>query len=240
MPKATHASLVLARFDELREGPPSQAQRPKGTLFLNVGADLRAANTTIKDARAFKFAVYGLHDSEQSARKAVEDRVEITPWIADAIEVWAGVLQPFRHFGEANFVDQESPGPQFETLASPPPDDPPVVIVTSVGWDLKGEVDWDRIKRFSDGVAAVRISMTGVSGLHSQQSFSFPGMLEWDGFTVTFWRNLASAMEFAYGPGFHRSQVKIQRERPDGDRTSFTRFIPLHSEGIWHGSDPLA
>jgi hypothetical protein len=58
--------------------------------------------------------------------------------------------------------------------------------------------------------------------------------------TVTFWKDVASAMAFAYGPGFHRNQVKSHREEPDGDRTSFTRFTALHSEGEWHGCNPVS
>jgi len=235
MPLATHASLVLARFDDPRETGPIQPH--PAALFQAAGADVRAGNSTAAAQRAFKFVIYGLHECEADACDAVANRLTVAPWLHEAAEVWTGVLQPFRHYGEANFLSQSEPGPIYEVTQSPPAEDTPIVILTSVGWSTFD--DMERIKRFSDGVAAVRIGMTGLSGLHSQQTFSFPGGLVHDGLTVTFWKNLASAMAFAYGSGFHRNQVKSHREAPDCDRTSFTRFTVLHSEGVWHGSDPL-
>lgn len=238
MTKATHASLTMARFDELRvTGPVHTANRPD-TLFLRAGADVRMAASNAKAQESFKFVLYGLHTSEQAARQAVADRMAIAPWLEEASEVWSAVLAPFRHFGEANFLNQASPEAVFEVTEAPPAEDAPILIVTSVGWSPP--LDMDRITRFSEGVTGVRVGMTGVPGLHTQQTFSFPGGLEWDGITVTLWQNLKSAMGFAYGPGLHRNQVKIQRGEIFGDRTSFTRFKPVHREGTWHGSDPLA
>ncbi|MBS1724741.1 MAG: hypothetical protein JSS66_17505 [Armatimonadetes bacterium] len=239
MQKATHASLTLVRFDDLREAGPLMRALDEDVLFLQAGADFRAAGTTLSSGQAFKYAIYGLHTNMASAQSAVERRLEIAPWIENAKETWAAVLLPFRQFGEANFIDATSPCPQFEIGAQPPGDGEPVVIVTSVGWNSAEGEAMDRIKRFSDGVAAVRIGMTGLNGLHSQQSFSFPGGLVHDGITVTIWKSVASAMAFAYGPGRHRMEVKTQREELYGDRTSFTRFRILHSEGTWHDSDPL-
>jgi hypothetical protein len=39
--------------------------------------------------------------------------------------------------------------------------------------------------------------MTGVPGLRSEQSFFFPGVLEGDPVTLTFWRDEASIRAFA-------------------------------------------
>jgi hypothetical protein len=233
MPKATHASVILARFDDLRQTGPIH---PHPTaLFQAAGADVRAGNSTAAAQQAFKFVIYGLHEGEADAQRAVANKHEIAPWLSEASEVWTGVLQPFRHYGEANFLGEA--GPIYDVDQAPPDANTPIVILTSVGWN--NPIDMDRVKRFSDGVAAVRIGMTGLHGLHSQQTFSFPGGLVQDGLTVTFWSSLASAMAFAYGPGFHRNQVKDHRESPDGDRTSFTRLTCLYQEGTWHGSDPL-
>jgi hypothetical protein len=237
MRKATHASLVLARFDDPRA--VSEVQRPPSALFYGLAADRRAGKSSREDLRAFKFAAYGLHESEASARKVMEEWATACPWLADAQEVWGAVLRPFRHFGEANFIDPSSPGSQFDVTATPPGEDSPIVIVTSVGWTTAEGEAMERIQRFSAGVDAVRMGMTGLPGLHSQQSFNFPGGLATDGITVTLWKDLRSAMRFAYGPGLHRMEVKTQREGPYGDRTSFTRFTVLESFGAWHGSDPL-
>ena len=84
-----------------------------------------------------------------------------------------------------------------------------------------------------------RASMTGIEGLHSQQSFFFPGVLQYDPLTVTLWRDAASARAFAYGPGVHKTQMLRQREQNLADRTSFTRCRILRAEGTWHGRNPL-
>lgn len=231
----THVSLTLARFNDLHQVAATLPQ--DGSLFQQLGADVRAAATTADTGLAFKFVFFGIHDSRESAQEAHRNNHETTV-IREADEVWSGVLQPFRHYGEANFVNQSEPGPCYDVTQTPPGPGVPIVILTSVGW--KPGADKDRIAEFSRGVAGVRISMTAVDGLHSQQTFSFPGGLEWDGLTVTFWRDQAAAMAWAYGGGLHKAQVKQQREAPFGDRTSFTRCVVLESSGTWHGTDPLA
>jgi hypothetical protein len=97
----------------------------------------------------------------------------------------------------------------------------------------------NRVREFSNGVMSVRASMTAVDGLHSQQSFFFPGVLEYDPITVTFWRDSASLRAFAYEAGVHRLQMERQREQNLAHRTSFTRCSVVRSEGTWHGTDPL-
>lgn len=238
MQLATHASLVLARFDDLRETGPV-AGAGEDCLFLMAGADVRAAATDPKSQRAFKFVVYGLHTSEESAKRSVDERLTLCPWLADAKEVWGAVLKPFRHFGEANYLQPDAPAPVFDVTTPDPADGKPIVVVTSAGWN-RSDLDMERVREFGAGVTGVRISMTGVPGLHSQQTFSFPGGLDWDGITVTMWKDFVSMRDFAYGPGMHVTQLKRQRSDGLGDRTSFTRFIPLESVGAWHGSDPLA
>jgi hypothetical protein len=81
-------------------------------------------------------------------------------------------------------------------------------------------------------------SAPSVPGLRSQQSFFFPGVLECDPLTLTFWRDEASIRAFAYGQGSHRRQLDRHRTGALADRTSFTRFRVLSSAGTWYGEDP--
>lgn len=97
----------------------------------------------------------------------------------------------------------------------------------------------NRVREFGAGVLAVRASMPGVPGLRSQQSSFFPGVLEWDPLTLTFWRHEASIRAFAYGQGSHRRQLDRHRAEGLSDRTSFTRFCVLSSAGTWYGEDPV-
>ena len=237
MKKATHVSLVLARFDSMQETGPVAAH---SYLQLLAGADVRSAATDPKSQRSFRFVVFGLHEGLASAEDALDRRGELTPWIGDATETWAGVFAPFRHFGEANFLDRETPGPLYETLVPEPPAGTPMAVMTSAGWSPNPDYDMERIMDFGAGVTGIRVGMTAVPGLHSQQTFAFPGGLEFDGITLTFWQEFAAMRDFAYGPGLHREMLRRQREETLADRSSFSRLIALRSEGTWHGRDPMA
>lgn len=237
MPNAAVASIQLARFDRLREAGPAPEGQTPGTVFCNVAADTRAAGTEPVSQQAFAFLILGLHEDVSSAQRFLADRVA---WLNDAQEVWRGILHPFRHHGTANYLDRARPGLLFESMMPGDDDHEPVVALTTSGWNVGEGLDMNRVREFSAGVLAVRASMTGVTGLRSQQSFFFPGVLEWDPITITFWRDQASIRAFAYGQGSHRRQLDRHRAEGLADRTSFTRFHVLSSAGTWYGADPVA
>src|SRR5262249_22727102 len=139
---------------------------------------------------------------------------------------------PYFHTGEANFLEPAAPGPMFAPLASKPPAETPVVAVTSIGWNLEG-LDMKRVARFGVSSAGVRASMTNVPGLRAQHSFFVEGGLAKDVFTVSFWRDEASLLSYAYGPGVHRDQIGVNRELKLSDFTSFTRLVVLRQRGTW-------
>jgi hypothetical protein len=235
MPKAAFVTVQLARFDHVRDAGPVDAKDRPGVLFAVVGADVRAAATEPASQRAYTFLVLGLHADAESAQQFVADRGAVAPWLDEAKQVWSGVLQPFRHKGEANFLDAATPGLLFDTLAEPAAADAPFVSITSVGWVLGPGLDMERVRQFGAGVSAIRMSMTAVDGLYSQQSFFFPGALVLDPVTVTFWRDDPSARAFSYGAGVHRHQMDRLRAENLADRTSFTRCHVRHSAGAWPG-----
>lgn len=237
MAKAAIASVQLARFDRLREpGSVPEGQAP-GTVFCNVAADTRAAGTEPASQQAFTFLILGLHEDPASAQRFLANRVA---WLDEAQEVWIALLEPFRHHGTANYLDRAHPGLLFESMMPADLADGPVVALTTSGWHVGEGLDMNRVREFGAGVLAVRASMTGVPGLRSQQSFFFPGALECDPLTLTFWRDEASIRAFAYGQGSHRRQLDRHRAEGLADRTSFTRFRVLSSAGTWYGEDPAA
>ena len=237
MAKAAIASVQLARFDRLREPGPVPGGRAPGTVFCNVAADTRAAGTEPSSQQAFTFLILGLHEDAASAQRFLADRVA---WLSEAQEVWSGILEPFRHHGAANYLDPADPGLLFDSMTPVDLVDGAVVALTTSGWNVGQGLDMNRVREFGAGVLAVRASMTGVSGLRSQQSFFFPGVLECDPLTLTFWRNEASIRAFAYGQGSHRRQLDRHRTEGLADRTSFTRFRVLSSAGTWYGEDLAA
>ncbi len=239
MPLASHASIFMARFDELRTNGPAPPSDSPGTLFQRVAADTRGAATEPGSQQAFRFLMLGLHADEASANALLDRGVAAVPWFAEAAELWMAVVRPFRHFGECNFMDQATPGPLFGSVEPAPDAAAPIAIITTAGWKLGDSLDMTRVREFSNGVAGVRVSMTGADGLHSQESFFFPGALQHDAITVTLWRDAAAARAFAYGPGIHKRMLTRQREENLADRTSFTRCRIVRAKGTWHGKNPL-
>ena len=239
MALATHASIFMARFDEMRTNAHAPSFDSPGTLFLRVAADTRGAGKEPGSQQAFRFLMLGLHADEASAHELLDRGVAAVPGFEEAAELWMAIVRPFRHFGECNYLDQASPGPLFGSAEPPPDAAAPIVIVTTAGWKLGDSLDMNRVREFSNGVSGVRISMTGVDGLYSQESYFVPGALQHDAITVTLWRDAAAARSFAYGPGVHKMMLTRQREENLADRTSFTRCRIVRTKGTWHGKSPL-
>ncbi len=182
---ASFVSLQLARCDRLQTaGPVDPGDRP-GLLFCEAGADCRAAGTEPASRDAFTFLVVGLHESEASADGLVTDALTIAPWLSGAVVRWSGVLAPFRTKGESNLIEPIAPARLFDPLVAVPAPGAPVVVFTTAGWDQDG-LDMARVQDFGTGVGAVRVSMTAVPGLRSQQTFFFPGIIALDPPTLTF------------------------------------------------------
>lgn len=239
MTTASIISLHLARFDQLRPaGSADPGDRP-GLLFCEVGADCRAAGTDPASREAFTFLVVGLHDRRESADCLVEDVTTVAPWFADAAERWSGVLAPFRTKGESNLIHPTAPTRLFDPLVAAPGRDEPVVVFTTAGWSPDG-LDMSRVQDFGTGVAAVRISMTAVAGLRSQQTFFFPGIIALDPPTLTFWDDEASLAAWAHRQATHKRQMERYRATGNADRASFTRLTALSGSGTWYGRDPVA
>ncbi len=239
MTSASFLSLHLARFDQLREAGPADPGTRPGLLFCEVCADCRAAGTDPASREAFTFLVVGLHDDKESADRLVEDVTTVVPWFADATERWSGVLAPFRTKGESNLIHPTAPGRLFDPLSAAPGRDEPVVVFTTIGW-IRDGIDMARVQDVGTGTAAVRISMTAVPGLRSQQTFFFPGIIAIDPPTLSFWDDEASMLAWAHRQASHKRQMDRYRTTGNADRASFTRLTALRSNGTWYGRDPVA
>lgn len=239
MATASFVSLHLARSDHLRVAGPLDPGDLPGLLFCEVGADCRAAGTDPASREAFAFLVVGLHATEASADKLVTDIATIAPWLGEAVERWSGVLAPYRTKGESNLIHPTTPARLFDPLTTAPGRNEPVVVFTTAGWDRDG-LDMARVQDFGAGVAAVRISMTAVPGLRSQQTFFFPGIIAHDPPTLTFWDDEPSHVAWAHRQATHKRQMDRYWTTANADRASFTRLAALRSYGTWYGVDPVA
>ena len=141
--------------------------------------------------------------------------------------------------GRSNLIHPASPARLFDPLATAPGRDEPVVVFTTIGWNRDG-IDMARVQDIGTGTAAVRISMTAVPGLRSQQTFFFPGIIAIDPPTLSFWDDEASLVAWAHRQATHKRQMDRYRTTGNADRASFTRLAALRSNGTWYGRDPVA
>jgi hypothetical protein len=242
MAAATHLTVRLVRFDDIRVITETDSSAVGDPLRTIVGADTRAADAPFASATGSVWAVLGLFGDETSARADYEAGDAAIPWAADPAEVWTGLCRPLSHRGEVDHLGNAEPGSTY--VASDTPDaregDEPFAVLTTVGWNFDApDFDIDRAIDFGLGVIAVRESMADTDGLHSQQSFTVAGMAA-DAFTFTFWRDDSAMRAFAYRPGVHKEQMDRYKQIHNADRTSFTRLRVLDQAGTWNGTDPLA
>ncbi|MBL8048024.1 MAG: hypothetical protein JNJ45_05025 [Chthonomonas sp.] len=230
---ATHVSLTLVRFDTVQVAGEWAGPPPAGTLFRAIGADGRAASTPVSERSGYTFAIFGLHDSLDSAAEMHQRHAEICPWTQSAKETFSLVLLPTRHIGEVNYLAPENPGLIYNCSAEGVPPGRFVVLIT-VGFDrIEG---WQKAAAaFGEGVSAVRMSMSSTAGLLSQQTFFLDGG-EFDGLTVTIWNSFAEMRDAMYGPGVHRDMLQRHRDGGFGNpRSSFARCSVERSSGTWEG-----
>ena len=164
--------------------------------------------------------------------------------VADAVpcpntagETSAAVPEPIGHRGEVNWLDAMRPGPAF----APEPQRPegPFMVINSVGRTFDERFGAAKAMDSVFGVERVRVSMDGVKGLRSHQSFSIQQSLG-DAITITFWRDDAARRAYAYRPGEHKFQLDRYRELETADRPSSTRLATPDRRGTWRGGNPFA
>ena len=158
------------------------------------------------------------------------------PFLADAEESWHLLLRPFKHHGECNHIERETPGELFEV--SEDGCGGPLAVLTTAGYQLGFEANMDRVVAFRHKVDNVGAWMKELEGCLFSRAFT-PHTVGFDGFTVSVWRSDEAMLNASYRAGLHRKYVDGHKESSDFDRSSFTRFRILDSSGKWNGQDPL-
>lgn len=229
---ATHLSVHLARFAEMGVLPDDGREAPAGDpVTWLFGVDEGRHGGEFGCQRGTEFAAIGLHPDESSALACAAAPVGA---FAGAGETWSGAFVPARSIGICNWMAP------LGHASQPMPADEPLMVITSAGWVLDAGFDVERALRFGAAVTRVRASMSSVPGMHSSHAFVFPGLLELDSITMTFWRDLDGMRTFAYQAGTHKTEMDAFRLDETADRTSFTRLRPITTHGTWWGGDPLA
>ncbi len=116
--------------------------------------------------------------------------------------------------------------------AAPLPRDEPVVILT------RAAIRARHLARFWS--AAPRPSADAVSHPENVVSIGVGDVPVFRQATLSLWRSLAGAQDFAYRQRGHREVIDRTRAEDWYSSELFARFVPLSSSGSWDGRDPLA
>jgi hypothetical protein len=163
----------------------------------------------------------GLFAGLAEAELAFRNKEAFMPFLAGAEESWHFLLRPFRHHGECNHIQRETPGELFEV--SKEGCGGPLVVFTTAGYKLGFEANMDRVVAFRHKVDHVGAWMKELEGCLLSRGFT-PHTVGYDGFTVSVWRSDEDMLCASYRAGTHRNYIDGHKASSDFDRSSFTRF----------------
>lgn len=231
----TWATVHWLRFAEARMADALDLRAaPQGAVAWKIGADGQAApdGSRMPGDVWCAIGIYGGRDEAEAATEAPE---RFLPFLNDTTEYWQALLQPLGHKGECNLIDPAHPGPMFECVSGDWSG--PMLVMTTAGFERGPAFDVRRVVTFRRNVDAMRKSVAA-AGSMAHQVFA-PHTPGDDGVTLSLWRDREHMTGFAYRPGPHRQRIDEHKNSAVMDRSSFTRFRVVRSNGVWAGRDPL-
>ena len=235
--KARFATVHLLRFPDITTAEQlALTHAPSGSISWKIGPGGQVG----PDGRRLPsdtWSAVGLFTGLAEAELAFRNKEEFMPFLAGARESWHLLLRPFRHHGECNHIERETPGKLFEV--SEEDCGGPLVVVTTAGYEFGFEANMDRVVAFRHQVDHVGTWMKGLEGCFVSRAFT-PHTAGDDGFTVSVWRSDEDMLCASYRAGTHRNYMDGHKAASDFDRSSFTRFRILDFSGKWNGRNPLA
>lgn len=235
--KARFATVHLLRFTRITTPEElALARVPAGSLSWKIGPGGQVG----PDGRRLPsdtWAAVGLFAGQAEAEHAFRNKEEFMPFLFGTAESWHLLLRPFRHHGECNHIDRETPGELFEACEEC--SGGPLVVVTTAGYEFGFEANMDRVVAFRHKVDHVGAWMKDLEGCLFSRAFT-PHTVGYDGFTVSVWLSDEAMLNASYRAGLHRNYLDGHKVASDFDRSSFTRFRILDSSGKWNGQNPLA
>lgn len=155
--------------------------------------------------------------------------------LADAEDAWHAKLLPYMHRGALRWGDLSSPPNVFGGFHKKPAAECPVLIMTTV----KRRSEPDKAILFGNTVNEVRTSVQKVDGLILEMLLLTSDFENFDGGTLTLWKDETSALNWAYRGEAHKHAMGLHQEKDLMERSSFARFAVEKSIGTWNGMAPL-
>ena len=181
---------------------------------------------------------FAIHPSRVAAEAAFAAGDAALSHLGECVESWHALAVPVRHHGTTNWHGALVEDATFRAAAVDPGG--PLLVITSAGFVTTGPDDMPRIAEFRRRVEEVRADCASRPENLRVAVFN-GGMVDGgDGMTVSIWRDMPGMMTAAYKPGTHRGHLEAHKQKPQFDRSSFSRFRILASSGSWDGSNPVA
>jgi hypothetical protein len=228
------ASFHLVKYRRRRFLPP----RPPGAdglefwRPLSTGPDFRRipagfGSLDLAKPNFRRWGFFGVWRDERAVERFLGVPAAGRDWRAGAEETWDIRLRPIRCGGT---WEGSNPLGAFDATGLP---GEPVVALT------RGDVRLARLPAFWFGatkiaVTDVRLAPGFLAGIAMTQR---PFL---DVSTLTIWKSLDDAVDFAYRRRAHSSLVARNREERIFSAFFFAYFSPSRSSGTWDGRDPLA
>ena len=174
------------------------------------------------------FSVYGLlavWEDQATARQFIEHSAAFSRFRRHAVETWTVYLRPAVAQGDWSGQNPFLP-------LSPMPPAGPLAVLTRATIHTRHLLDfWRHVPGASAGLEdnpGLRFA-AGVGELPVVQQATF-----------SLWESQEAMRAYAYRSAAHRQAIKLTRERGWYREELFAQFVPLATDGTWHGTDPLA
>ncbi|MGI8567261.1 MAG: spheroidene monooxygenase [Pyrinomonadaceae bacterium] len=174
------------------------------------------------------FSRYGLLATWESSKAADDffgDSRLFTAYRRHTVEIWTVRLVAMQSHGAWGGVNPFLP-------AASPAADSPVAVLT------RASIRWNRLRRFWSHVHATSRALDDAEGLLASIGIGEAPVKHQATFSL--WRSADAMKAFAYSSPTHTEVIRRTRDEGWYSEELFVRFLPIASEGLWNGRDPLA
>jgi hypothetical protein len=224
-------TIISARFARPLSAGEDSGPRPERAVLTLAGTEVDWQDTGQPRRRRDIRTWIAVWPDLDSARAHLATRLDRIPLLSEAVESWAGLMQPCATHGTANWAQDGQMTGVFPDLGPRPEAGRPVFVMTTLGIGRQGE----GMIAFGKGVRAVRAAFATHPAVILEQQL-LPDLPMIDAPTLSLWRSTGDVVAAAYRSEPHRGAMQIA-EHPDLARGSFTRMMPLAIEGNWNGVD---
>ncbi len=171
-----------------------------------------------------RYGLLAVWENAEAAKKFFETSSLIQIYRRHAAEIWTVWLLPLEAHGAWSGVNP------FLPLMTPPINGP-IAILT------RATIRLSRLRAFWSVVPAASHALDETTGLLASIGIGEAPFIRQATFSL--WRSVDDVQAFAYRTPEHREAMRRTRAENWYREELFARFVPVASEGMWEGRNPL-